>query len=265
VIGPRRLFSTAHKKIWGSPNTEPWYRNPERHNIGEIWFAASDSMPLLVKLLLTSDNLSVQVHPGDAYAREHHKSRGKTEMWHILRAEPEARIALGLRERATPERLREAAQSGEIMDLLNWLPARTGDTFFVPAGTIHAIGGGIALCEIQQHSDVTYRLYDYGRPRELHLEHALAVSNLEAATAGLARLPVESPYFRTEMLTVNGSRLSGSAERNTIYVALEGVGSIAGQPFQAGEAWEVTSGSSSFEIASESARFLVTTPVTQAD
>ena len=115
---PHRLASTAHDKVWGSPETEPWYRNPERRNIGEIWFSASDSVPLLVKLLFTSDNLSVQVHPGDAYARKHHNSRGKTEMWHILRAEPESKIALGLREQVTPERLREAALTGEIMDLL---------------------------------------------------------------------------------------------------------------------------------------------------
>jgi mannose-6-phosphate isomerase len=260
VSGVHKLASTAYEKVWGSPDTQPWYPNPERRKIGEIWFAASDLVPLLVKLLFTSDNLSVQVHPGDAYAREHHNSRGKTEMWHILRAEPEARIALGLRKKATPSGLREASLSGEIMELLNWIPARRGDTFFVPAGTIHAIGGGIALCEIQQHSDITYRLYDYGRPRELHLEHAIAVSNPEPVASGLARLPVECPYFRTELLTVNGSRLSSSPERNTIYVALEGEGWIAGQPFQAGEAWEVAAGSSPFEITSESARFLVTAP-----
>ena len=112
---PSRLASTAHDKIWGTPDTEPWYRNPQRRDIGEIWFQASDSVPLLVKLLFTSDNLSVQVHPGDDYARKHHRSRGKTEMWHILRAEPDSRIALGLREKVTPERLREAAITGEIM------------------------------------------------------------------------------------------------------------------------------------------------------
>jgi mannose-6-phosphate isomerase len=255
---PRKLASTAYEKVWGSPETEPWYRNPERSKIGEIWFTASDSVPLLVKLLFTSDNLSVQVHPDDAYAREHHNSRGKTEMWHILRAGPEAKIALGLRERVTPERLREAALSGEIMDLLNWIPVHSGNTFLVPAGTIHAIGGGIALCEIQQHSDVTYRLYDYGRARELHMEHSMAVSSLEPPVSGIVRLPVECPYFRTEQITVAGSRQRESPERNTIYVALEGSGSIGGQPFQAGEAWEVSAGSSSFEIASDAARFLVT-------
>src|ERR1700722_4085824 len=132
----KKLAATAYEKVWGSPDTEPWCRNPERRNIGEIWFAASDSTPLLVKLLFTRDNLSVQVHPDDDYAGEHHDgSRGKTEMWHILRAEPDAKIALGVRERLTAEQLREAALSGAIMNLLDWIPVRPGDTFFIPAGT----------------------------------------------------------------------------------------------------------------------------------
>src|SRR3984885_15648882 len=114
---PRRLAATAYEKVWGSPDTEPWWGNPGRRNIGEIWFSASDSVPLLVKLLFTSDNLSVQVHPDDDYARRHHGSRGKTEMWHILRAEPDSKIALGLRDKVTAERLREAAITGEIMEL----------------------------------------------------------------------------------------------------------------------------------------------------
>jgi mannose-6-phosphate isomerase len=261
LSAPTRLASTAYDKVWGSPETEPWYLNPERRNIGEIWFSASDSVPLLVKFLFTSDNLSVQVHPGDDHAREHHNSRGKTEMWHILRAEPEAKVALGLREKVTPERLREAAVTGEIMELLNWVPACRGDTFFVPAGTIHAIGGGLALCEIQQRSDITYRLYDYGRPRELHLDQALAVSDFAPVTSVLSALPVESGYFRTERLGVDGSWLSGSPVQNTIYIALEGDGSIAGEPFQAGTAWEAAAGSEPFEIASEAATFLVTAPL----
>ncbi len=255
--GPKRLLSTAYEKVWGSAETEPWYRNPERRQIGEIWFKASDSVPLLVKLLFTSDSLSVQVHPGDAYARKHHDSRGKTEMWHILRAEPESRVAIGLREVVTPERLRDAALSGEIMELLNWIPAGAGDTFFVPAGTIHAIGAGLALCEIQQHSDITYRLYDYGRPRELHLDHAMSVSIAEPFAARTV-LPLESPYFRTDQLVVTGEWISGTPARDTVYIALEGNGSIGGEPFQAGEAWEATAGSRPFEIASEDARFLVT-------
>jgi mannose-6-phosphate isomerase len=266
VTGLEKLASTPYEKVWGAPETEPWFRNPLRRNIGEIWFAASDSAPLLVKLLFTSDNLSVQVHPDDAYAREHHNSRGKTEIWHVMRAEPESRVAVGLRETVTPERLRDAALSGEIMELLNWTPARSGDTFFVPAGAIHAIGGGLVLCEIQQHSDMTYRLYDYGRGRELHLDRALSVS-IPEPFAARTTLPFECPYFRADRLTVAGSWSSSfdtapvSPARNTLYIALEGNGSIAGAPFQAGEAWEAAAGSSPFEIVSESAAFLVTAPL----
>ena len=261
---PSRLASTVHDKIWGTPHTEPWYRNPERRDIGEIWIPASDSVPILVKLLFTSVNLSVQVHPGDDYAWKHHHSRGKTEMWHILRAEPDSKIALGLREKVTPERLREAAITGEIMQLLDWIPAQRGDTFFVPAGTIHAIGGGLVLCEVQQYSDITYRLYDYRRSRELHLDHAIAVSNLEprvdaaSATCSTRTTLVECPYFRTERLVVNGSWLSHSPARNTLYIALEGEGLFAGQPFRAGDAWEVETGSEPFEIESRNAVFLIT-------
>jgi mannose-6-phosphate isomerase len=256
---PRRLASTAHEKIWGTLETEPWYRNPERRTIGEVWFAASDSVPLLVKFLFTSDNLSVQVHPGDDYARAHHNSYGKTEMWYILRAAPDAKIALGVREKVTRERLRQAALTGGIMELLDWIPARPGDTFFVPAGTIHAIGGGIALCEVQQNSDITYRIYDYGRDRELHLDHGIAVSNLEPQ-AGMVRpgLPVECPYFKTERLSVHRSGIVTPTAFNAIYVALLGEGSFAGQPFRAGDAFEVEAGSEPFEIAGRDAVFLVT-------
>src|ERR1700722_8663199 len=105
-----RLASTAHDKVWGSKQTEPWYKNSEGRQIGEIWFAAS--VPLLVKFLFTSDNLSIQVHPEDEYAREHHNSFGKTEMWHILRAEPGAKIALGLKEPLTECELREGCETG---------------------------------------------------------------------------------------------------------------------------------------------------------
>ncbi len=243
--------------MWGAPETEPWLRNPEQRKIGEIWFSAPDSVPILVKLLFTSDNLSVQVHPHDEYARRCHGSRGKTEIWHILRAEPGAQVAIGLREKITPERLRAAALSGEIMDLLNWIPARQGDTFFVPAGAVHAIGGGLALCEIQQHSDVTYRLYDYGRGRELHLDHALAVSIPEPFDAR-TELPFECPYFRAEKFAVTGSRTIGSPARNTILIALEGTGSIAGEPIEAGEAWELPAGMAPVEIVSAGGVFLAT-------
>ena len=135
------------------------------------------------------------MHPDDEFAARTKNSRGKTEMWHILRADPGAQIALGFRRPITPERLRGASISGEIEQLLHWVDVQPGQTFFTPAGTVHAIGAGIALCEIQQHSDVTYRLYDYGRPRELHLDKAADVSNLAATSAGPVRLPVDVDIF----------------------------------------------------------------------
>ncbi len=121
---------------------------------------------------------------------------------------------------------------------------------------MHAIGAGLALCEIQQHSDVTYRLYDYGRPRELHLDHALAVSIPEPFEARTT-LPFECPYFRAEQLTVNGAVAVPSPARNTIYIAIEGEGSIAGEPFRAGEAWEIPGAAAPFEIVSAGARLLI--------
>ena len=260
-----RLSSTAHDKVWGSKRTDPWFRNPEGRQVGEIWFAAS--VPLLVKFLFTSDNLSIQVHPEDEYARKHHDCFGKTEMWHILRADPDAKIALGLREPLTETELREACETGAIVDLVKWIPVSAGDTFFTPAGTIHAIGGGLVLCEIQQLSDITYRLYDFGRAgRELHLDHGVRVSRLDCHDGLVARTPLddarellaECQYFRTERLIVNGAVQCPACPETTLYISLEGEGWFAGSPFAIGEAWEVPANSEPFEILSSGAVFLVT-------
>ncbi len=266
-----RLAPTVYNKVWGSTQTEPWYKNPERRQIGEIWFAAS--VPLLVKFLFTSEKLSVQVHPDDKYAWKEHNSCGKTEMWHVLRAEPGARVALGLREPMTETEVRESCETGEIADLINWVPAKAGDTFFVPAGTVHAIGEGLVLCEVQQLSDLTYRLFDYWRPdRELHLDHGMRVSRLTSHDGFVARkqlgesreLLAECRYFRTERLTVNGSVVCPSCSLATIFVALEGEGKIAGLPFHVGEAWEVAGNSEPLEISSPRAVFLVTSGPSQS-
>ena len=260
----RKLTPTVLDKVWGSPLTEPWFDNPkpdnsERRKIGEIWFSVPTELPVLVKFLFTSERLSVQVHPGDAYARAHHNSTGKTEMWHILRAEPGAAVALGLRESTSKERLRTAALSGEIVDLLHWIPAHPGDTFFVPAGTIHAIGAGLALCEIQQFSDVTYRLFDYQRKpeRELHLDDSLAVARLESTSRHSAPLPVECEYFRTVGLSVRGTVQIPETAQSAMYVAIAGEGEVAGEPFRPGEAWLASSGAPPFEINSPHAEFLI--------
>jgi mannose-6-phosphate isomerase len=159
---------------------KPWGRDDGAgRRIGEIWFEAPDgrALSLLVKYLFTSDKLSVQVHPDDAHASARGLRSGKSECWYVVAAEPGAKLALGLKEGMSERELRAAAADGSIEGRLDWIEAREGDFFSVPAGTIHAIGPGLSLIEIQQPSDVTYRLYDYGRDRELHVDDAVAVAN----------------------------------------------------------------------------------------
>lgn len=244
---PVRLPTRFLEKVWGATDLAPWYPAPEK-KIGEVWFEAD--LPLLVKFVFTSGRLSVQVHPNDAFARKHENSLGKTEMWYVMRADPGARLAIGFRESISRERLRETALSGEIESLLNWIEVQAGDAFFIPAGTVHAIGGGLALCEIQQHSDVTYRLYDYGRPRELHLDQAIEVSSTEAGVAKSVMLPIDCEYFHTELDRTASSLLyKPERERFHLVIFLSGMGTIAGRPFREGEAWLVPAGTEPFEIA----------------
>lgn len=257
---PQRIEPVFLEKVWGSHHLEPLFPNSEKR-IGEVWFTADD-LPLLVKFLFTSDRLSVQVHPGDDYAHRHHESKGKTEMWHILRADPGAQVALGFREELSPQQFRQAAESGEIVDLLCWIDAKPGDTFLVPAGTVHAIGAGLSLCEIQQRSDITYRIYDYGRPRELHLEDALNVSCCGPRHGVEPRrgdLLAACDYFQTEDMPVAGAVLyQPDPRRLHLLITLAGTGQIAGQKFGPGEVWRVPAGAQPFEIASEQARLLRT-------
>jgi len=266
-----KLTPLVLEKVWGSPHTEPWRANPEGRKIGEIWFSAPEAVPLLVKFLFTSERLSVQVHPDDTYAQAHGGVRGKTEMWHILHAEPDAMIALGLREPVSRERLRSAALIGGIVDLLEWIPVRAGDTFFIPAGTIHALGAGLTALEIQQFCDITYRLFDYQRKpeRPLHLDDSLAVATLQPfdgrrlpRTVGSGRqvLVDECGYFHVERLEVRGSAECPASTQPVMYVAVEGEGRIARQPFRAGEAWLAPAGTAPFAIEAASAAIVIAAP-----
>lgn len=234
-MAPIRLTQTFHDKVWGSPALAPWFPAREGGNVGEVWLTHQPALPLLFKFLFTTERLSVQVHPDDDYAGRHENSRGKTEMWRILRADPGAEIALGFKQELTRERATEAARSGEIVDLLQWVPVAAGETYFVPAGTVHAIGAGVALCEIQQQSDVTYRLFDYGRPRELHLEKGFSVSDLGPYDG--RRGKVRCPYFATEELAFAGSLKLRTGAELTALLILEGEGTINGTPFRMGEGW----------------------------
>lgn len=228
-----KLRVSLREKVWGKKRLAPWFPDAERP-VGEAWYEAERELPLLVKLIFTSERLSVQVHPDD---REGHP-RGKTEMWHILEAEPGATIGLGFREPITRERLVEAARSGEIERLIHWIPVKAGETYFTPAHTVHAIGAGIVLCEIQQNSDVTYRLYDYGRPRELHLEQAAAVSDL-GPHDGLAKDGVvRSKHFVTAPVALAaGKRVTAEDRACHLWVCLTGEGKIGGARFGRGEVW----------------------------
>src|SRR5262249_60619603 len=138
-----RLTPCLREKVWGRTRLQPWFGDSPKP-IGEAWFLGDSELPLLIKLLFTSDRLSVQVHPDDG----EDGPRGKTEMWHILEAEPGAVIAMGFREPITRERLLEATRTGEVEHLVNWIPVKAGETYYIPAHTVHAIGAGIVLFEI---------------------------------------------------------------------------------------------------------------------
>ncbi len=237
----RKLEPSFRERPWGTRNLEPWFPNVRAKAgpfpIGEVWFETPE-VPLLVKFLFAKENLSVQVHPDDKYARFHHSSPGKTEMWHVLKAEPGAKIAAGFREPVTSEQARAGALDGTIMGMLEWFDAKQGDTFFIPAGTVHAIGAGLTICEIQQQSDITYRFFDYGRGRELHLDSALAVSNLGSHDARRAE-KVECDYFVAEPLEVKGALTLPASSGNMLLIVIEGEGKIDEQPMRAGEVWHV--------------------------
>jgi mannose-6-phosphate isomerase len=175
------LATKRVEKPWGRHNLWPGFADPAKDGapIGEVWFQTPHAAEpdLLIKYLFTSEKLSVQVHPDDAAARAAGYPRGKDEAWVILAAEPDATIALGTKQPMSKDALRAASLDGSIEQLLDWKPVRTGDFYYSPAGTIHAIGAGITVIEVQQNVDLTYRLYDYGSDRELHLDAGVAVSD----------------------------------------------------------------------------------------
>jgi mannose-6-phosphate isomerase len=169
------------RKPWGSTDLLPWNgTSTDGMPVGELWFqranATAPDTALLLKLLFTTEPLSIQVHPDDTFARSIGLANGKTEAWYILSAAPDAQVALGLKHVLSSSQLRSTIADGSIVDMVQWHAARAGEVVFVPAGTIHAIGAGIVLAEVQQRSDATFRVFDYGRQRELHIDNAVAVA-----------------------------------------------------------------------------------------
>ena len=176
------------RKPWGSHDLRPWSSlEPGAAAVGEIWFErAVTNAPdpaLLLKLLFANEALSIQVHPDDAFARSIGLPHGKTEAWYILSATSNAKVAVGLKWRLTTQQLRTSIEDGSIADMVCWHHVRSGDIVFVPAGTIHAIGPGLVIAEIQQRSDATFRLFDFGRQRELHVDNAVTVAHAGPAGA----------------------------------------------------------------------------------
>lgn len=202
----RILPTRMVEKVWGRDTLPAPFSVPDKTRIGEIWFEPpSELNDLLVKYLFTSEKLSVQVHPSGANALP--GEAGKEECWLVLDAEPDAKLAIGFDETLAPERIEAAARDGSIQQLLTWHDVAAGDVFYLPAGTVHAIGPGLALVEVQQNSDTTFRLYDYGRPRELHLERAMAVADggpysarHRSTVAQSGATLIDGPYFRLDRI-----------------------------------------------------------------
>jgi mannose-6-phosphate isomerase len=228
------------ERPWGSLDLRPIYTRVVKEPIGESWLTWEDNrvangplagqslgdlakkfgrdlvgqaavydnrFPLLVKFLFPGDKLSVQVHPDDEQARKNGQPCGKTECWYVLQANPGAQVALGLKAGVTLAEFEQAIQDTRAEKLLNWVDVYAGDMLYVAAGTVHTIGGGMVLVETQQTSDITYRLYDYGRPRELHIAEGLAATKLHTNAGKVVRrssdepnVLVRSPFFQVEKI-----------------------------------------------------------------
>ncbi|GBF74030.1 mannose-6-phosphate isomerase [Paenibacillus sp. 598K] len=236
-----------------------------RERYGAAWFGTKGYVdgarfPLLIKLLDCNDDLSIQVHPTDDYSKLPAGELGKTEMWYILDAKPDAKIIYGLKDGVDRAQLTQAIADNRVMDCLQEVPVKAGDAFYIPAGTVHALCSGIVVAEIQQNSDTTYRVYDYDRPgldgklRELHVEDSLNVIAYEGAGATRTETGnvqagewleiARSPYFIVEKGVINGqASLSTSPESFVILVIAEGDGELrwadGAQNVKAGECFLV--------------------------
>jgi mannose-6-phosphate isomerase len=285
------LLPLPKERVWGRPSLQPLLPiSSDTVPIGELWFSFIDNPtslgqklgdllarhpemlgeapnpPLLVKLLFTTERLSVQVHPEDAYAQQHHQSLGKTEAWYVMDSEAPGEVAVGFRQHLTADRFRSSISSGEIEELLDWRKVEPGQLIFVPAGTVHAIGGGLTICEVQENSDITYRLYDYGRPRELHVEHGVRVSNLgpyqhrsDPVTISHGRDElIACEYFRIERLRPQ-TRFSLARDQPVYCIAIcvRGEGRIREVPARAGQAWFIPAGSEQFGVQSAGSEWLL--------
>jgi mannose-6-phosphate isomerase len=261
-------------KPWGVSDLQPWSDIDRTGDaVGELWFERADKAAptpaLLLKLLFTSEPLSIQVHPDDTFARAMGLPNGKSEAWYIISAKPGAQIGIGLKRRVTPQELRASITNGSIVELVQWRPVEKGDVVFIPAGTIHAVGGGIVLAEIQQRSDTTFRLFDYGSERELHIDNGVAVANAWPlrSPANPTRLTdertvlVASRHFvleRVDLQEASSWALVGEPE--TWVLVLDGHAAIGLATVSVGQAVFAGGGRSSIEVGANGLTALIAYP-----
>jgi mannose-6-phosphate isomerase len=255
-----RLSTHRVEKPWGRRDLAPLFDDQpsDQPAIGEIWYddPAGKSRELLIKYLFTSERLSVQVHPDDAAAHARGFPRGKDEAWIVLSAEPDSTIALGLTEPLDAETVRAAALDGSIENMLYWKPVVAGEVIYSPAGTIHAIGKGLRVVEVQQNLDLTYRFYDYGSDRELHLDEAMAVSDFGPFAGNPAprdlspgrTILAERQKFVLERWTMAGQFTIATGSAMAWVLPVEGSAAIDGLAVELGDAL-IVEGAASIDIA----------------
>ena len=241
------LATKRVEKPWGRAQLYPGFPDPApgAPKIGEVWFQSPhpDEAEMLIKYLFTSEKLSVQDHPSDEEAHKRGLPRGKDECWTILAADPGATIAVGPKAPMTQGELRAAAEDQTLEDKLDWRPVKAGDFLYCESGTIHAIGGGITCIEVQQNSDTTYRLYDYGSDRELHLDDGVAVAHLTPYVPIVSpgevepgrTILVEGPKFVIERWSGGTRDVALPAGRTGWLVPIAGEGVVGGVAWRAGE------------------------------
>jgi len=287
VWAPFRIAPWFSERPWGFPDLQPWYDLPaDGKLIGEAWLtgdqcivatgahagqtlgalfagapesllgksAPRTASPLLIKVIFAKEKLSVQVHPDDRMAQKYGDPRGKTECWYVLKAEPGAQVACGLKPGITLDEVKTGIEAGTLESSLNLLDLAPGEMVFVDAGTVHAILPGAILLETQQNCDLTYRMYDYGRGRELHIEKSLEAARFVTRAGKIAprilagrSILIDGKYFRVERISVAGARSSASLAQIVLpgedrpapglayLFAAEGAARVAGPGFEAVE------------------------------
>lgn len=264
-------------KPWGVRDLQPWSSlDGSADAVGELWFERAGqhalNPALLLKLLFTSEPLSIQVHPDDTFARAMGMPNGKSEAWYILSVGPDARIGVGLQQRVTPQQLRASIKDGSITELVHWRPVAKDDVIYIPAGTIHAIGAGIVLAEIQQRSDATFRLFDFGRQRELHEDNGVAVAHpwpLRASChptrlTSVRTALIASRHFVLERVELpEDSSWALLAEPETWILTLGGHAAIGLSAASIGQAIFVGGGRTSIEVGANGLSALIAYPASR--